>query len=399
MKQQTDILQALDAFIRKYYKNLLLKGLLYAVAIVVTLFLAAVLLEHFGWLSPTARAVIFWGGLAAVAAVLAWLVARPLLKMWGLGKRIDRPQAARIIGRHFPEVSDKLLNLLQLMGNDDPDSDLLIAAIEQKTAELHPVPFLNAINLKANRKYLRYALPPLAVLVVLLLVAPSVITEPSKRLINYNTVYQRPAPFRFVLSQDSLQVVSGTDFELTVEAEGEALPNEVAIVIDGRRHRMTKLSPERFSFTFKQVRRSMDFHMEGGGVTSPQYRLEMLPNPSVVSFRMLLSYPAYTGRTPETVVNLGDAAVPEGTIVRWLFQTQDASQLDFFVDSAVTHLPTDLSGRAEVSRRVMHTVDYAFSVSNGSGCIRPALWLNLDSGARINVPSTPTLEMPSTRPK
>ena len=71
MKPQTDILQALDAFIRKYYKNLLLKGVLYAVGIVLTLFLALVLLEHFGWMSPTARALLFWGGLAAVVAVVA----------------------------------------------------------------------------------------------------------------------------------------------------------------------------------------------------------------------------------------------------------------------------------------------------------------------------------------
>ena len=119
MKPQADILQALDAFIRKYYKNLLVRGVLYAVGIVLTLFLAAVLLEHFGWLSSVARAAIFWGGLAAVAAILGGLVVRPLLKMMGLGKRIDRPQAARIIGRHFPEVSDKLLNLLQLMDDSD----------------------------------------------------------------------------------------------------------------------------------------------------------------------------------------------------------------------------------------------------------------------------------------
>ena len=130
MKPQTDILQALDAFIRKYYKNLLLKGVLYAVGIVLTLFLALVLLEHFGWMSPTARALLFWGGLAAVAAVVAWLVIRPLLKMHGLGKCIDRPQAARIIGRHFPEVSDKLLNLLQLMDGVSGNSEFRIDSLQ-----------------------------------------------------------------------------------------------------------------------------------------------------------------------------------------------------------------------------------------------------------------------------
>ena len=170
MTQPTDILQALDAFIRKYYKNLLIKGVLYAVGIVLTLFLAAVLLEHFGWLSRLARGLIFWLGLAAVVAVTGWFIVRPLLKLNGLGKRISREEAARIIGRHFPEVSDKLLNLLQLMEGEE--SELLLAAVEQKTAQLKPVPFLNAIDFRGNRKYLKYALPPLVALAVLLLVAP-----------------------------------------------------------------------------------------------------------------------------------------------------------------------------------------------------------------------------------
>lgn len=221
MKPATDIRQALDAFIRKYYKNLLVRGVLYAVGIVVTLFLAAVLLEHFGWLSRLARGLIFWIGIAAVAAVLAWFVVRPLLKMAGHGKRITYADAARIIGRHFPEVSDKLLNLLQLMEESDQcpvssdqqptdhwplttDHSLLLAAVEQKTAEMRPVPMLKAIDLRKNRRYLRYALPPLVVLGALFLLAPSAVTEPTRRITHYNTVYERPAPFAFRLLNEGL---------------------------------------------------------------------------------------------------------------------------------------------------------------------------------------------------
>ena len=229
MKPNQDILSALDAFVRKYYKNLLIRGVLYAVGIVVGLYLAAVLLEHFGWLSPVGRGLIFWIGLAAVAAVTAWLVVRPLLKMYGVGKRIGREEAARIIGRHFPEVDDKLLNLLQLMDESSADSvvsadsDLLLAAVEQKTAQLRPVPFLSAINLKGNRRYLKYALPPLAVLILLLILAPQTVTEPSKRIVNYQTVYERPAPFHFRVLNSDLTVQQGGDYLLEAVAEAEKL--------------------------------------------------------------------------------------------------------------------------------------------------------------------------------
>ncbi len=362
MQQQHDILQALDAFIRKYYKNLLIKGVLYAVAIVLTLFLAAVLLEHFGWLSCLARGLIFWLGIAAVAVVLAWFVVRPLLKMHGLGKRISHDEAARIIGRHFPEVSDKLLNLLQLM--DGEESDLLVAAVEQKTAQLKPVPFLNAIDLKGNRRYLKYALPPLAVLLLLLLVSPKTVTEPSKRIVNYNTVYERPAPFHFEIQQHELSVWPGNDFQLDVKVDGEALPNEAFINVEGRRFKMSKLSPTLFQYTFKQVNRTQEFSLEAAGVVDGGHVLRMLPNPQVVSFRMVLSYPPYTGRKNETLVDIGDAAVPEGTVVRWLFQTRDADSLHFSTFNTQSSLPTDANGRVEFSRRVMGNMEYSFCVSN-----------------------------------
>ena len=377
MDHQHDILQALDAFISKYYKNLLIKGLLYAVGIVGALFLAAVLLEHFGWLSSVVRGLIFWIGIAAVAAVMGWLVVRPLLKMVGRGKRISRDEAARIIGRHFPEVSDKLLNLLQLMEEKSKfsvqNSELLVAAIEQKTAEMRPVPFLNAVDLKANRRYLRYALPPLVVIVALLIVAPQVVTEPSKRIANYTKVYQKPAPFHFEIMNESLVASPGSDYRLSVGVEGEALPNEVFINIEGRRYKMEKLSPTLFEYTFRQVNRSQEFSLEAAGVEDAGHLLRMRALPQVMEFCMVLSYPAYTGRQNETVVNLGDAAVPEGTTVRWLFQTKDAATLQLFFDSTERVLEVDANGRVEVSRRIMQTMAYGFAVSSDEGVVSDTL--------------------------
>ena len=393
-----DIISALDAFIRKYYKNLLIKGILYSVGLVAIIFLAAVLLEYFGWMSPLGRGLVFWVGLTAVLVVLVWLVLRPMCKMYGLGKRISHEQAATIIGRHFPEVSDKLLNLLQLMGSEneeqDADNTLLVAAVEQKASQLRPVPMLNAINLKANRRYLKYALPPLAVILLLVILAPSTVTEPSRRIVNYTTVYERPAPFRFCILNESLTVMQGDDFTLQVVTEGDAVPAEAFIVIDGRRHRLTSdgnRQSTKFSYTFLKVSRSQTFSIDGGGVTSPEYTLTMLPNPSVLSFRMLLNYPAYTGREAETIVNLGDAAVPEGTQVRWLFQTQDADSLCFSLNaehSVLNTVPTDHNGRVEISRRVMDNLDYSFCVSSAnstSDTLRYSLSVIKDAAPMIAV--------------
>ena len=378
MAQPDDILQALDAFIRKYYKSLLIRGVLCAVGIVTLVFLAAVLVEHFGWLSPLGRGILFWGGMGLAAAVTAMWIVRPLLKMYGHTHRIGHAEAARIIGRHFPEVGDKLLNLLQLMDSAEssesgdrhsetglPASDhsLLLAAVEQKTAELRPVPILNAVDLKANRRYLKYALPPLALLLALLLAAPQTVTEPTRRIANYRTVYERPEPFRFIVLTDPLAVRQGEDLELRVTVEGEAVPAEVYCIAGERRYRM-RVDQGVWSYTFNKMQRSQRFVLEGGGVTSPEYLLEVEPNPAVLSFCMVLNYPAYTSRASETVVGLGDAAVPEGTTVRWLFQTQDADSLHFgTVDGTWETASIEPGGRTETTRRVMNDMEYLFCVS------------------------------------
>ena len=109
--------------------------------------------------------------------------------------------------------------------------------------------------------------------------------------------------------------MQGDDFDLRVATEGEAMPADAFLVVDGRRFRMRPAEGRKgaFGYAFRNLQRTQTFTLEGGGVSSADYRLEVLPNPAVLSFRMVLSYPAYTGRESETVVNLGDAAVPEAS--------------------------------------------------------------------------------------
>jgi hypothetical protein len=75
--------------------------------------------------------------------------------MLKLGKHISYEQAASIIGKHFPEVDDRLLNTLQLQSqvNEHTESSLLQASIAQRMQSLRPVPFTAAIDVKKNKKY------------------------------------------------------------------------------------------------------------------------------------------------------------------------------------------------------------------------------------------------------
>lgn len=365
MQRQDSIRQNLDRFIRKYYKNRMIKGIIYALALLLSLFLVMALLEHFGYFGTTVRAILFWCYLLASVCLLVYYVFVPLAKMFRLGKVISYEEAAKIIGRHFPEVQDKLLNLLQLQEKGDVSSDdLLAAAIAQKTAQLKPVPFQNAVDIKSNRKYLKYLAIPVVVILLLLLVSPSVITGSSHRIAHYNTQFEKPAPFSFVVENPSLEVAQQEDFELHVLVEGNAVPAEAFINIEGNVYRMRQMDKTHYSYQFKTVQRSCDFHLEAAGVTSTQYRLNVFPKPAVVDFRVLLSYPAYTLKLQETLLNEGDLVVPQGTSVRWLFQTKDVDTLYFFVNEDVKRLVPDDNGRVSLTIRALQSFTYGFAAAN-----------------------------------
>src|SRR5690606_702643 len=141
--QQHILVQKLDEFIRKYYKNQLLKGAIYSGAILTAAFLSVVLLEYFGEFNTSIRAVLFFGFVFSALGVLVNYITVPLLKLNKIGSIISYDQAANIIGNHFSSVQDKLLNVLQLQHNKawQGSEDLLLASINQKINELKPVAF------------------------------------------------------------------------------------------------------------------------------------------------------------------------------------------------------------------------------------------------------------------
>jgi hypothetical protein len=359
------LIAKLDEFIRKFYKDQLIRGALYSVGLVVAVFLAVALLEHLGRFGTTARTLLFWGTVVAMLAVLARFVVVPLVKLFRLGPVIGHDQAARIIGTHFTEVQDKLLNTLQLhqMAGEEPGRAALIeAAIAQRSRELAPVPFVNAIDLRRNRRYLRYALPPLGVLLVLLFAAPSLITGPTQRLVRHAEEFVPEAPFRFVLETPSLEVREQQDLEVVVRLDGEVVPQQVDLELDGARIPLVKQDARRFAHRFRNVREAQAFRFHAQGFNSEWHTLVTVPHPLLLDLAIHLEYPGYLDRPAETLRNTGDLVVPQGTKATWTVGARSSDRLDFtFGDSTTTLMPEARDPRGAVfrtDRRLMRGATY-----------------------------------------
>ncbi len=153
----------LEQFVKRYYTNELLKGAILFFAIGLFYLIVTLFVEYMLWLNSSARTILFWTFVAVEVGLFIKFIAIPLAHLFNLRQGINFETASKLIGNHFPEVNDKLLNVLQL--NQNPQqSDLLIASIEQKSQELQPIPFKSAINFNSNTKYLKYAAIPIAIL-------------------------------------------------------------------------------------------------------------------------------------------------------------------------------------------------------------------------------------------
>jgi len=143
------LINKLDQFIRKYYINKLIRGVLYSVGLILLLFLAMSLLEYYYYFNSGVRKAMFFSFIGISLLALAGWVFVPLMKYFRLGSVISHEQAAQVIGAHFTDVKDKLLNILQLKKQSDANTnrDLILASIDQKSDEIKPIPFKNAIDL------------------------------------------------------------------------------------------------------------------------------------------------------------------------------------------------------------------------------------------------------------
>lgn len=324
MNAYRELLQRLDEFVRKYYANQLLRGTLVLLICFIAFFLLVSVGEFFLYLPVPARVGIAVFFLLAVIAALVFWILRPLAKMAKLGNVLSHEEAARIIGSHFPEVSDQLLNMLQLKEKADPKASaaLVEASIGQKMEHIRPVPFVRAIDWRRSRKLLPILLPLVLVSVVLLFAAPKVFTESTARLLRPTTEFVKPAPFDFVLLTPKLEVVRNNDFVLDLEMRGKTLPAAVSIVFDEEEIPIQSTSPDRYRYTFRNCVQDLSFRFYAAGFYSRSYHLKVLQRPLMAGVLVRLDYPAYTGRKNEQRNGLGDLVLPAGTRISWEITTK-----------------------------------------------------------------------------
>ncbi len=333
MQTNTVLIEKIKEFGRKYQLNILYRGALIFLFVTILTFLIYVILEYFSYFTPIVRKILFFSYAAFFILTLIFFVIIPLLKYFGLGRQLSNEQVAKMVGSYFPEIDDKLLNLLQLQNQLDTGDyqsyELLRTAIDTKTEKIKPFPFIKAIHFEKTTKYLKWAIIPVLVFILIFSIKSEVITEPAKRIVNYNQTYEKPAPYSIELLNNKLVSFQHDDYTVKMKIVGEELPNELFVLYNKKNYKCHKESNSEFSYTFSNLQQDVDFQLYTEEVTSQTYSLNVLPKPVTIGFSMKLKYPSYLCKNDEVLDNVGSVSVPEGTKITWQFYTKNTDNIQF----------------------------------------------------------------------
>lgn len=360
------LISKLDEFIRKYYKNQLVRGALYALSLGLSFYITLVIAEYYGDFSIPLRTVLFYSFAGGILFILAKFIFIPLFKLYRIGEVLSYEDAAQIIGKHFTEVQDKLLNVLQLnkQMTEARTVALLEAGIEQKIREIKPIQFPVAIDISRNRKYVPYVAIPLTVIILAWLIVPSLLRQGTKQMFQYNTYFPKVAPFEFIIENTNLQAIQQKDFTLKLKIKGDKLPQDVFIQYEGSTFKMEKGSNVSFDYIFRNVQHDETFTFKAAGYDSKEYKLTALPEPQIVNFNVDIHYPAYLGKKDESLRNTGDLSIPQGTTVKWNFNTNNTDKLQLKFNDSNNLLNPASKDDYSFSRRFMQSGSYSVSASN-----------------------------------
>ncbi|MDN5202042.1 hypothetical protein QQ008_11730 [Fulvivirgaceae bacterium BMA10] len=359
----------LNAYKRKYYKSLLIKGLIFSFAVLITIYLFVNSLEFAVGFNSPVRAVLFFSFLLATLIIFYKWVLDPTIKLFAIGHQMSDEEAASQIGNYFPDISDKLLNTLQLQKLSSDSNSLIAASIRQRTEKISLFPFTDAINLSYNKKYLKYLLVPLSIAVIVLALSPQFFSESTTRLIQYNKEFVPQAPFQFVLLNEELRAFKNEDYKILLNFEGEAIPQNTYIIASGRRIKMKLNEDNYFEYDFQKVQRSAKFFFEAAGFSSSTYELKVVNRPNLKNFNVNLSYPKYLERDNERLSNIGNLEIPEGTKVQWQFNTLEVDEMNITFEGSDETIPIELTDNQLFSfeKRIIKSHNYSINLKNQYG--------------------------------
>jgi hypothetical protein len=322
-------------------------------------------LEYFNYFDPKIKLSIVGFTVLLTLFIFIYFLIRPALKLLGLGKRLNYYDVSAQLKQTYPEIKDKLINVVELENETDSiySIELKRASIDQKIEDLKLFRFTEAIKFKDLKIVFAAFIGVLILFVAAFSFSPDLFKESSVRLVHFQERFVKPAPFTFQLENTKLEIVTGESVELKLHCSGKEIPEMMYLNVSGNNFLMTK-SDDIYKYTLENVNSSVSFYFTDKKFVSDVYKLTVLNKPFISSFSVQVQPPQYTNLPGETLQNIGDLKITSGTTVKWIFKTVDTDSLSLILSDS-TKLVGERNGNLfEVVKTIYTDAEYRVAIRN-----------------------------------
>jgi hypothetical protein len=374
-----EILRRLAAVRRREAGLQALRGFLGTSTVLLTALILILLIESLSPMPPVARTALVGFFLVGGVSALGWFVLLPLVRLAGvLAGEPDAATAIRV-GRAFPHINDRLLNILQLLCNRDQASgyfslELIDASARDLGTDIEPLDFPAIVPHDDIRKRgMLFAV--LVVLVPLLVyVFNGTFGNAAYRLTHFTRDFKLPPALTFEVRPGDVDIIKGQDVDIIVVARGKPPAPMVLLttpdgqVVTGEQ----PLSPAQngeYRTKLAGVRLSTRYAVRSGEFTSDEYRIRVIERPIVAALRLQLVFPRYAALpSRELDENVGDVTALPGTEIRFRIETSKRLATARLVFDDSSHIPLRVVGRIATGRIILKRErTYRVEVTDDSG--------------------------------
>ncbi len=252
------------------------------------------------------------GTLFAVSVPLfVWFFLRPL---------VFRPRLTELalkVDRRFPSLGNLLISSLQLWRkreeNKEGYSATLIEKVVVEAARLsRGLDFDRVVDRKKVRNSGRFS----AVVVVFMLCwasfSPSSLSRSLWRLTQPGYQYLNTV---LKVKPGDVRVLKGEDIEIVTRAYG-MVPRSLSLHIGDQKLTLPRGEEDLFSHTVRRAERGFSYWVEGRGVRSREYQVQVVEPPMITAVSLKYIYPSYTGLSPLEVRGRGNVTALVGTRIQ-----------------------------------------------------------------------------------
>ena len=332
MKSNYSIIESkLNDFVRKFYSNRIIVGILLFLLIFSVSLFSVFMIESISFMTPGVKTLLFYFLVFIFTSVFIFFILIPTFKILKIIPFLSNEEAASIISKYFPNSQDLLLNIIQLHKNED--NDFIVAAINQKIDKISPFNFTTAIDIKRTFKFLGVSLGILSLLIISSFLFKKNVISGANRFLNYSVYYQPDNPYTTTILNDTLYCAYGEDFTLRLKIEGPSFPNDVFVNSPLLRLRMTCDSAGFYSYTLKNLTQDIAFSFNYLDFNSDNYSIQVYHKPQILSSTVSIIPPSYTGIESNELDQSGDLTVPFGSQITWNFNIDHFDSFNFYTDT------------------------------------------------------------------